>query len=288
MKRVLGLVLALTVAFGGLAGAGCARTVTVRTGTHYVCTYGEVIGDDVRQLQVPAADAAKYTVVTKVVTCARHRAAEAFYASAQAAIRSGDLKTALADLTKSINLDSSFRQAPKQMTEIRAGKKPTPDGSAPTPGSSPKTPSPSTPGTSGAPDAPQPLGPMDNYRALLPDQIPGFKAEALKVEDLSLSRDYVPADTGRYDQLVVMVEQYSSSGAARRAMAGEIQSAYPSYAADVTVSGLKGYFGANGSGFAVVSLDKGGLLVTLELHATGAKPADLRTVLESIARQVLG
>jgi hypothetical protein len=162
MKRVLGLVLALAVAFGGLSSAGCSRTVTVSAGTHYVCTYGEVIGDDVRQLQVPAADAGKYAVVTKVITCARHQAAEALYTSAQSAIRTGDLKEALADLAKTLKLDSSFRQAPRQMTEIIAGKKPTPDNMSPNPGSSPKTPPPSAPGTSAVPDSPQPMGPMDN------------------------------------------------------------------------------------------------------------------------------
>ena len=86
MKRALTLALVLVLALSLTPLTACSRKVEVKSGKRVVCTYGEIVSDSVRTLQVPAADAGKYTVTTETVTCDRHKRAEALYAAAQKAL----------------------------------------------------------------------------------------------------------------------------------------------------------------------------------------------------------
>ncbi len=285
MRRPAVAVLAVVLGVSMLGITACQRKVRVETGTKYVCTYGENLGSDVKQIEVPASEAGKYSVTTKTITCSRHQRAESLYLHAQAAIEAGDLAAAKKDLEAILKLDSSFRKAPSQLADIQKGKKPEPD-------LAPVSNSPGRNGPSGEQTSPaQPPGGsspgMDAYRDMVPDVIVGFTAETISAEDLSLTRAYVPADKSRYDQLVVMVQQCGSPAGAKRVLGTDIKAAYPASGADATVSGLSGYFGANGQGFAVLSLVNGDVLVTLELHATGAKPKDLRSELERLSGTIL-
>jgi hypothetical protein len=289
MRRVLAVILSLVLVLSIGPLAGCRRTVKVMTGERVVCTYGEVVSDTIRQIEVPEADAGNYSTTTRTITCDRHKKLETLYALVQEALASGDTATAAKNLAEIVKLDPTFRKAAEQLKQIREGKKPKPDTSAPTPpgpGSSPTTSPPSNPGTTPGP-SPAPGGPMENYRFLLPDALPGFSVEALSVEELALTRAYVPKDKGRYDQLVIMVEQYQSSAGAKQAIDTRMRPEYGSSGEDVTVAGLSGYTGVNGQGFLILTLDRSGVLVTFELHATGAKAADLKNDLKTIAAGVL-
>ncbi|HEY3316837.1 MAG TPA: hypothetical protein VGK50_00220 [Coriobacteriia bacterium] len=280
MKRWLAVFLAASLAIAAIAFVAFPRKVQVTSGTRYVCTYGESLGSDVHTLEVPQGDAGKYTIATKTITCARHRQAEQLYLKAQQEIQSGDLKSALKDLKAVVALDAAFRQAPSQISLINGGKKPKADTGAPQPSAD------TTKTSGGGGDIPSTSPAMDTYRNLLPDRLPGFTAEALNAEPLTLGRDYVPSNAGRYDQLVIMVQQCGSVARSQATVKGQLKSAYPE-GKNVTVSGLAGWFGTNGTGFAALSLVKGEIVITFELHATGAKPASLESDLRSIAEGVL-
>lgn len=292
MKRALLVaMLALSLAVSSLGVTGCK--VKVQSGTRYLCTYGEKLGSDIKDLQVKKADAAKYTVKTQTITCSRHQQAEAAYAKAQAALKSGDAKTAKADLAKVVKLDPDFKKAAAQLDQLAKGGKPAPDagpidaadktdpkagGKTPPPGDNPKPP----PGD-------QSPG-MNKYLDLVPDEIPGFTAERFVGEDVSLTRAYVPKDKSKYDQLVIMIQQFDSESSAKRGIDTNIKGAYSGSPSSVSLpeAGLKGgYFGTNGSGFAVVSIVNGDALVTLELHATGAKASSLKSELIRLAEIIL-
>jgi hypothetical protein len=289
MRRTLAIGVSLILALSAGPLAGCRRAVKVMTGERVVCTYGEVVSDTIREIEVPEADAGKYVTTTRTITCDRHKRLESLYALVQEALASGDTSSAAKSLTEIVKLDPSYRRSAEQLKQIREGRKPKPDTSASTPsgpGSSPTTSPPSTPGTTPGP-SPTPGGPMENYRFLLPDALPGFSVEALAVEELALTRAYVPKDKGRFDQLVIMVEQYQSSAGAKQAIDTRMRPEYGSSGEDVTVAGLSGYTGVNGQGFLILTLDRSGVLVTFELHATGAKAADLKSDLKTIAAGVL-
>jgi hypothetical protein len=295
MKRTLAVVLALVavLAVVGVSVATMNRTVSVETGVRYVCTYGHPIGSDVQTLQVKPADARKYHVETKTITCEKHRRAEALYAAAQAALGKGDVKTAESKLTELAKTVAGFKQTDRELADIRAGRKPKPDLSSNNPPPSPST---NTPGA-GTPPSKDPTqnppgdttqgGGMDPWRDMVPDDLAGFRAEAVSAEELSLSRDYVPGDKSRYDQLVIQVQRYSTPKEAQQAIAAQIAPAYPASKRDAKVGGLSGYFGVNGQKFSVLSLTSGEVVVSLELHATGASPAGSYNDLKRIAEEVL-
>jgi hypothetical protein len=303
MKRLLVLIVMLSLAVPTLALEGCQRKVRVQTGTRYVCTYGEALGGDVHEVEVPASDAYKYAVNTKTITCSRHQQAENLYLKAQQLIKKGDLKGAAAALASVVKLDPKFRLAAAQLKEAKAGKKPPLDPAPTANNSGGNNNSGNNSGgnnsgnnggnnnsgnnngnnngnnSGGDTNAPG----MDAYRDIVRD-IAGFTGEKVSAESMYLTRAYVPAKKGDYDQLVIMVQQYQDGKAAARALTTDIKSAYPaSWATDNNVASLQGGFGTNGQGFAALSLVNGSVLVTFELHATGTKAASLRGELERIA-----
>lgn len=300
MRRGLAALVALALGLTATLGlTACSRKVRVESGTRYVCTYGESLGADVKQLEVPQSQASGYVVKTKTITCSRHQQAENLYLKAQAAIKAGDLKQAKTALEQTLKLDPKFKRGKEQLDQIAKGKAPAPDltpAPAANTGPKPGAPGAAQPGGGTGTGAGDPTGSvapggtspaMDAYRDLVPDTIGGFTAEALSAEELSLTRAYVPKDKKRYDQLVIMVQQYSSPGDAARGIDSLIKPSYPTSGAKVTVSGLSGYSGVNGQGFAILSLVNGGVLVSLELHATGVNGSELRGDLERIAEAVL-
>ena len=281
MKRRLAIVgvLAAVAVVAAVAFFAFPRNVEVQSGTRYVCTYGESLGSDVRTLEVREADASKYSVVTKTTTCSRHKQAEDLYLKAQQALKSGDTKNAGKLLAQVVALDPKYKQAAAQVSLINSGKKPAPDTAPTDKPSSPATNTPSDPKPSDSPA-------MDGYRWLVPDAIPGFTAEGVSAEALALTRAYAPSDRGRYDQLVIMVQQYRSEAAAKETVNTEVTSAYPS-GKKVSQSGLSGWFGVNGNGFAALSLARGEIVVTFELHSTTGKPVALESDLREIASRIL-
>lgn len=280
MKRWIAVGLLAVVALTAVALVAFNRKVQVSSGTRYVCTYGEALGSDVRTIWVSPKDVAKYAVRTKRITCSRHREAEALYLRAQQRLSEGDVKGAGSDLAAVIKLDASFKQASSQLQQIKQGKKPPSDGAAK--GGPPQPPIPATstvdPGT-----APSPA--MDAYRDLVPDDIAGFTAEAISTEAESLTRSYVPRDKSRYDQLVIMVQQCGSTAASREFVDGAIRSAYPS-GTSVTVSGMSGWFGVNGSGFAALAVVRGEAAVVLELHVTRVPAKSLEQDLRGLTAKL--
>ena len=285
MKRLLSLLAVLVL--GTALLSGCTRMVKVETGTRYVCTYGESLGSDIKQIEVPEKTAASYHVTTKTTTCSRHLQAEDLYLKAQQALKSGDMKKAQTELAAVVALDAGFKQASKQLGDIKSGKKPNPD-----PGFKPATPG--TPATTSTPpgggkqpgsDGSNPA--MDAYRDMVPDVLAGFTAEPITAEAVTLTRSYVPKDKARFDQLIVTVQQCQTPAEATRVRDHEIKPSYSANGASPTVAGLQGYFGTSAQNFAILSLVNGSVLVSLELHATGTKPASLRSDLERIAGQVL-
>lgn len=276
MKRLLALALALALVMAGLAG--CARKmVTVRTGEVVLCTAGEVIEDNTKELQVPVSEVSKYSVKTKVITCERHQGLAGLWEAAQQALAAGDTNAARAKLAAIVAKDPTYAggQAKKQLDEIESGGSPPPSsGGGPSAGSGSSSSGTggSQPGTSTS-GGEEPVGPVANLLKYVPDSIEGYTAQGITADPTSITRDYIPL-SGNADLMVIMVEQMVDSKKAVAAL-DAFKQTYPENSAAVTIAGKQGRFGTR-SGYAAAAFVDGSLLVTIEMHVKAGKPVDLK------------
>jgi hypothetical protein len=263
---------------GLVPAAGCGRKVTVTTGEIVLCTAGEILEDNTKQIEVPEDKAADYSVTTRVITCERHTDLAALYASAQKAIAEGDLVTARERLRTIVERDPGYGSASDQLAEIDAGRTPALDTGTPAPGSS-ETTSGATP-----PDSNEPIGPVANLAQYVPDAIPGYTAQGIVADVGSLTRQYLP--TGKdADQLVIAVDQMADAATAA-SEAAAISTSYPKNVATKTIKGRTVTIGVNGQ-FVAAAAGDGAILVVVELHASGASAAGLVDAVVAVMTAVL-
>ena len=274
MSRKLGIALAIAAFAGALVLAGCAQLVRVETGTIVTCTYGELTTDTVHVVEVPADQAANYTVTRETTTCPLHLKAEALYAEAQAAILTSDLAVAKAKLAEIVALDANFRRARTQLEAIDAGKKPVPDTGSTTPSSG-------TTDTAGG--GKLPVGPVANLAGYVPDAIAGYTGQPVIADVFTLSREYVPPTSSPADYLVIVVEQYKDAKAVAAQIKAVITPGYGFNASTVNVAGHDMRFGTDGSLFATLCWNDNGVLVVIEASSAAHKPADLKSILVTLA-----
>lgn len=267
----LTLVLALAVTLGG-----CKRKVTVTTGEIVICTAGEIIEDNTKEIEVPEDEVDQYGVTTKVITCEAHGAIGTLYDEAQRAIAAGDLTTARERLATVLATDPTYRKAKEQLDAIDAGQTPAVDAGDDSAGET------TTPGDTGTEE---PTGPVVSLVKYVPDVIEGYTAQGILADAASLSRLYVPGSSAS-DQLVIEVEQ-RVDGDAANAQQAVIAGEYPEGATSKTIGGKTVVAGARGEFAAAVFVD-GSLTIIVELHSTGSSGADLIeaafAVVESIAK----
>lgn len=276
MRRSVVAVVVLALAFT-MALSGCSRKVTVTTGEIVLCTAGEIVEDNTEQIEVPEREAADYSVTTRVITCERHSDLGTLYAGAQQAIVDGDLATARERLATIVERDPAYRNAKRQLDDIDSGRTPEPDtgtGGGEAPGGQ-------EPGGSGE----GPEGPVVNLAKWVPDVIEGYTAQGIVADLASLSRQYLPKSK-EADQLVIAVDQMVDAETAK-AQAAALGLEYPEGKRDTTVGSYAVTAGARGA-FAAAAFADGPLVVTVELHATSGKGADLidaaLAVVKAIAR----
>ena len=101
--------------------AGCQKKIEVQSGKRTLCTYGEVVSNDIQTVSVSADRAGAYRVETVTITCDRHRKLEALYSEAQADITGGDLASAKIKLLQVVASDSVFRKAKQQLSATVIG-----------------------------------------------------------------------------------------------------------------------------------------------------------------------
>lgn len=274
MLRRLGIALAIAALAGALALVGCAQLVRVETGTIVTCTYGEITTDTVHVIEVPADQAANYTVTRETTTCPLHLKAEALYAEAQAAILSADLEAAKAKLAEIVALDATFRRARSELDAINAGKTPVPDTGS-------TTPSTGTTGTAGGDKLP--LGPVANLANYVPDSVAGYTGQPVNADVFTLAREYAPPANSPADYLVIVVEQYKDAKAAQADVVAAIVPRYGFGVSKVNVAGREMRFGTDGSRFATLEWNDGGILVVIEASSAARKPVDLKSTLVTLA-----
>lgn len=293
MSRRLRLILiVLAAAAVLLAGVGFllfggSRNVRVETGERIVCTYGEVLTDTVRTVEVPAADAAKYKVVRETITCDRHKRLEALYAEVQAAILAGDLTTAREKLAEIVKTEPQFRNAQQQIDAIDEGRMPVVDKNAPKSPSSSATSSTPTPG--GTTDSPgkEPVGPVASLSSFVPDTLPGYTSTPIVADAFALTRQYLPNASNPTDALVVVVEQYKDATSAKNAIKNDLGSSYPASASTFMVSGRSVYFGTDGHRLAIVAWNEQGIVVAIEGSSKTGNGAALKSHLTSLVNAIV-
>jgi hypothetical protein len=261
--------------------AGCNRTVRVETGERIVCTYGEVVTDTVHTIEVSAADAATYHVVSKTVTCDRHKRLESLYADAQAAILAADLAAARLKLAEVVKTEPQFRNAQRQIDAIDAGATPAVDKGAPkTPGS----PGSVTPAPAGDK---QPVGPVATLASWVPASLPGYTSTPILADVYTLTREYLPGGSAPTDNLVVVVEQYKDAAAAAAAIRNDLARSYPASSSTLTISGRSVYFGTDSKRHAIVAWNENGVVVAIEGTPRNGGPASLRSHLSSLVTAIV-
>lgn len=267
MRRTLtwGLVLALLLVLL-VPLAGCQRKVKMTTGEIVICTEGEVLEDNTREIEVPQSQVGKYGVTTKVVTCDQHGDIGKLYAEAQDKIAKGDLEGARESLAAVVQRDPTYRKAKEQLDQIDKGTKPTADldtGGETVDGGN-GTPPPAT--------NEEPTGPVVSLITYVPDTIDGYAAQGILADLASLSRTYIPSKASA-NQLVIEVEQQVNATAATTAQK-TIADAYPDARSEKSVNNRQVLVGSVGK-YAVAVFTDGAITVTVELHATGASGTEL-------------
>ena len=278
------LILISVLSAGVLLLAGCNRTVRVETGERIVCTYGEVVTDTIRTVEVPSDQAAKYKVVRETITCDRHKRLEALYGEAQAAIIASDLKTARTKLAEIVTTEPTFKNAQQQLDAIDEGKTPTVDTSvSATSGSGATT----TPAPGSTPSqGQQPVGPVATLSTLVPYTLPGYTSTPIIADVYTLTRQYLPAKSDPTDALVVVVEQYKDAAAAKAAIANDLGRSYTTNSSTVTVNGRSVYFGTDGHRLAIVAWNENGVIVAVEGSSKTGKPTALKAHLTSLVAAI--
>ncbi len=272
MKRFLSVLLMLALLSSTVLIGGCKeRTVTVKTGEIVICTAGEIIEDNTKEVQVPESDVAKYSVTTRVTTCPEHGSIASLYDAAQKAIAAGDLKTAAAKLQEVLALNPTYKNAAAQLKDVEAGKTPKPDT-----GSSGNTTGTTTPD--------EPTDAVSNLVKYVPDTIAGYSAQGIIADPASITRNYLPT-SGNADQLVIMAEQTVDDKAAA-AMIATLKTLYPGSAATVAIGSKKGYFGVRDA-YAFVVVADGPVVVSVELHAKSGKAVDLKAAALKVASAIV-
>jgi hypothetical protein len=276
---VVGVACIAAVVMFALRG-GFDAQVSVQSGTRTVCTYGEVISDNVKVIKVPSSQVGKYTVQVKTITCDKHKMAERLYAEAQALIAQGDLKQAEVKLAEVIALDSGYKAASSQVADIKSGKKPTADttgrgGSGGSGG-----------GASGGGTGQNPVTPTDSLKRYVPDALAGYKAQPAVVDPLTLTRQYTPVSRPNVLSLVIVAQQFKNADGATNALKSDIKRSYPSDASSVPAGGKTAYFGTDGRRFAVVAVNFGGILVAIEGSVKSGDPASLKSELAAVAAAI--
>jgi hypothetical protein len=279
MKRIIRIALMAMLAATALGTAGCARQVEVRTGTKVVCTYGEVVSDDVRLIKVPAKEAGEHHVRTVTKICDRHAELEALYQAAQQALAANDLATARVKLEQVVAIDAAFGNAASQLGTIASGKKPEPDKN-PTAGPTATT-------AADKPGEDSTGVPAESLLSWAPDALTGFTASKPAVDPLSIARQYVPAQGSDVVTFVITAEQFSSNEMAKEGLTGQVKNVYTKGKDTFNLNGHSVYFGTDGSRYAAVGLVKGSVLVALEMSGKpGQSPAALRSALEDAVKEL--
>lgn len=275
------LALALVLSASALAGCG-PKLVRVETGTRVVCTYGEVVSDSVKAIEVPVDTASTYSVVTTTVTCDRHKHLEDLYAQAQAAITAGQLADAKAKLAEIVKADASFKKAQAQLATIAAGKKPAAD----TGTSTPKPPAGGGSGGTGG-GGQVPVGPVANLSDWVPSTLTGYSATPIVADVYTLTREYTPASGSPADALVIVVEQYKDATSAKGAISKSIAADYPGSPSTTQVKGRDVRFGTDTHRFATVAWNENGVLVVIEASSAARTPAALKSHLLALVGQIV-
>ncbi len=288
MNRIVRVLLALLAAGALITASGCKeQLVTVRTGEIVLCTEGEIASDTTEQLEVPADEVGRHKVTTRVETCDLHAKLALLYRDAQSAIVAGDFDAAAKSLSAVVKLDPTYRRAGRQLVDVEAGRTPPIDraadsGSGGFGGSGGNG---SSGGSGGSGDDEVPTGPVMNLAIYVPDTLPGFNGQGLVADPFVLTRQYVPTSQGAISSLVIVVEQFKDTAAAKVAMDSSLKSSYPTSGRSLTVEGKPGYFGANRS-VAIAAFVDGAVLVAVEGVAASGKGSDLRSALTLLAGAV--
>jgi hypothetical protein len=251
------------------------RTVTVKTGEVVLCTAGEIVEDNTRDVDVPASQVSKYSVTTRVITCPAHRDSSGLYEEAQKAIAGGDLEVAAEKLKLVLVADPTNTTASAQLKAIEAGKKPRPDeGSGQ-----------SSPATSG-PTPDEPIDAVSNLAKYVPDDITGFSAQGVVADPASITRNYLPS-SGAADLMVVTAEQTVDAKSAASTIE-TMKGTYPTSADEITLkSGARVYFGVWAQ-YAVILVAEGPIVVAVEIHAKSGNGLKLKDALIAVANRVMG
>lgn len=275
MKRLLNVMLVLALLFSTAVAGGCAkRKVTVRSGEIVLCTAGEVVEDNTKEIEVSVDDVAKYSVTTKLITCDVHGGLESLYAAAQKAIAGGDLDAAQAKLQSIVDQNPNYKKAGSQLADIQAGKTPTPDDDT---GSTVPTQT-AEPGDGG-----EITGPIASLIKYVPDVLDGYSAQEITADPTLITRNYIPT-SGNADLLVISAEQVVDAAMASATIAS-IKTAYPDSGATVDIGSSKGYFGTT-SEFALVVFSQGAVVVSIEMHVAKGKAVDLKSALVKVATAI--
>jgi len=248
--------------------------VTVKTGEVVVCTAGEVVEDNTKELQVPPSEVAEYSVNMRTITCPNHQDLSKLYGEAQKAIAEGDLTTAEEKLKQVLAVNLTYKKASEQLDQIAAGKKPKPDTD--------------TAATDNAPSTPKPdesTDPVSNLTKYVPNKISGYSAQGVIADPASITRNYLPT-SGKADLLVISAEQAVDKKAAASIISA-LKQTYPSSADKVSIGSKTGYFGVR-ENTAVVAVADRAIVVTFTMHAEKGSGAALKGALLKVARAVLG
>jgi hypothetical protein len=203
------------------------------------------------------------------------------YDNALSALSNEATSTAIMLLERAVTIDPTNTAA---RTKLAALKKSTPEPKPSTPAPSPTTPTTTTPEPPKPdPNKPDPFAGNISLKKLLPSAMDGFSLGSPQIiaPDATLAGEPNASDTGAIN-VVWAVHDRGSGSSAQKFLDGVSKGLYPKDPAVVTVRGVTGYFGTDGTRFATVAFRRGRYVFEVLVTSSGP-PADAKALAEKAA-----
>ncbi|MCL5292887.1 MAG: hypothetical protein M1548_10320 [Actinobacteria bacterium] len=235
------------------------------------------------------------------------RRAEKLYTEAERAVQKGDLKSAELRLKELLKEQPGHPKAKSELAKVETaikqlaqaaggssiiggGSTGQPPGSS---GSGASQPgggeSGGLPGTGGAPGGGKPGGsdqiPNPSFESVLPQSIASYTQINRTTSPMEESRAYKPDRDGSVKLMTVVARNEGDGDNAQKYIDTTLRRHYSEGAKDVLVRQKSAYFGTDNSALAILTYRVAGMVVAVEMQASGVKPEALYDQLMAVANQ---
>lgn len=282
--------------------------VTVKSGVRKICTHGELIDDDIKELDVLATQADKYTVQEVRITCSKHKEVDDLIAKAKAAQAQGkkasaesylrqaltkdpgtiEAKDMLAELTKPVSSPSNGNIIQRAAESIDnavgavipgASSSGTSEENQSSGGSSQNSSSGGSAGSDSAQDSDSQSSPSLGLAERIPKTMNGYTRVAHTSEDIAATAMFT---SGQDTFVSFQIKQHANEQDAKKEIQATSQT-YAEYQSSEVIRNKDGVFGTDGKEFAYMGWADGAVTYEVEMMRDGQEPQTLHEEILTIS-----